>query len=813
MTARVARQRDTAMHSARIMASTSLHSLGPALCCVLACPASAHDAQTPIDRIVFADARDRDAHHVDLRDGAIVAGGLGQNGVQLHAPPSGWRGGSIAFRLKVNPDELNYLTVRLWGGETVDGNLILSCDGKQVGDRVLSDHDALDFGSHAPQFPGAFFYRTTALPMSVTRGRNEISCEVEATGPIFSYGATFDKFQRPMSVPSRIIYALETHASAWAPAISGLPDGRTDVAPRRPGPGRIVPQAAGSEVLSQIRARIESSAEGLVKAQRPLGQHEILFLAQLRHKSWTRLATDPQLQRAIVRGIDHFIAAYAANPDIVRDEKSTWNPDWFGFGPIGQTLALDPASFAPYLDEQVAWTGATRISRRAALTRMLMASRDWLRTHRRFYTNQSMIVDCYGIYLANRGLAVVSPQSAFSEERARRYLYEAVGIEEWRGDDLPDGGHSYDAGGPDGTKAQPYRVPHGYHLVSRTGLTRELGYVGNYGEVQDWVGAIYDATRSKPGAPGDERIRAQLAKIARARAPFRYPGIDDDGFLAMRMMSDVGWRDLKSPGEVTYLQRPRPGAGSPFEAAVFTDDPQLVGYAQQMIGDNALWPSLAATLADRSFRTTYGLLNVIDDVADIASHALQDVKLPMAAGQPDFAFADPETGVVALKRGEERFYASLYWRANRGVNNLGRVWLGSPSANRIATVAVETGFVPGGAFWTRPDKVVLVKGEAINRAYGKALAEAGERLPLVRAPEGLTVVPGEDSVFAGRGESYVLRYGGYFVAINMSETKPLSITVPRHEGPELLSRASMPQGRKMTLEPLSSVIFFDPAER
>lgn len=237
------------------------------------------------------------------------------------------------------------------------------------------------------------------------------------------------------------------------------------------------------------------------------------------------------------------------------------------------------------------------------------------------------------------------------------------------------------------------------------------------------------------------------------------------------------------------------------------------GYAQQMVGDNALWPALAATFTDKTFRVTYGLLNVIDDVADIAGRPLTGVQLPISAGQPDFAFADPETGVVAVKRGEELFYASLYWRANRGVNNLARVWLGSPSTNRIATVQVETGYVPSGMSWTRPDKVVLIKGDATNRAYGVSLAEAGETLPTVRPPDGVKVLPGEDSVFAGRGDTYVLRYGGYFIAINMSETKAFPVIVPKHEGAELLTGKIMLEGRKMSLQPLSSAIFFDSGER
>jgi len=777
---------------------------------LMTCASPMAIAQTaPVDTIDFSQEASMRSHGVAVAAGALLPGGLGQQGLRLDPlKADGWQGGSVAFKIAVVPDRLNYLSVRLWGGDAVDGNLILFCGGKQVGDRLLSDHDAFDFGSHAAQFPGAFFYRTTALPNAVTKGRTSIECRIEATGPIFSYAEDFDKFQKAMTGPSRGLYALSVHTDPWATGPAGANDGVIMPAPLREGLGRIAPNAPGSEVLSQIRARLEGAVEGLLKAQRPLGQHEISFLAQMRHKSWSKLSGDPRLLATIVKGMDDFAAAYAKDPTIVRYEKSTWNPDWFGFWPIGASLALDPAAYAPYLDQEIAWKNGGRTTRRAAYLEMLLASREWLRTHRRFYTNQSMIVDCFGIYMANRGVAVLDPSRAMPEDQARRYLYEAVGIEEWRGDDMPDGGHSFDAGGPDGTKAQPYRVPKGYHLVTRTGLTRELGYVGNYGEVLDWVGIIYDATRPSPGAPGDAKIRDQLAKIARARMPFRYPSTDDEGKRAMRMMSDIGWRDLKSPGEVTYLQRPRPGAASPFEAAVITGDPRLVGYAQQMVEDNQLWPTLQEHMKDKGFRVTYGFLNVIDDVMALANMRPSAARLPMGEDQPDFAFADPEDGVVAVKRGKERFYASLYWRANRGVTNLGRVWLSGPRGNRIATVAVDTGFTPSGQSWTRPDKAVLLKNEGVTKGYGVSLAEAGEALPMVQPPAGVTVKPGEDSPFAGRGDSYVMRYAGYTIAVTMSETKRFAFQVPQHGGNELFSGAAMPAGSTLQMEPLSTVIFY-----
>ncbi len=219
---------------------------------------------------------------------------------------------------------------------------------------------------------------------------------------------------------------------------------------------------------------------------------------------------------------------------------------------------------------------------------------------------------------------------------------------------------------------------------------------------------------------------------------------------------------------------------------------------------------LETAAAAPGFRQTYGLIDIVDDVQALSAMPPRPERLPMTPGQPDFAFADAEAGVVALKRGEERFYASVWWRGNRGVSNLGRVWLSGPRGNRIATVPVATGFVPSGQFWTRPDKVVLLKSAAFNEDYGLSLAEAGERVPMAQPPAGIALTPGQDSIYAGRGDNYVLSYAGYTIAVNMSDTKPFLFTVPKHEGAELLSKRSIPEGTALRMEPRTTVIFFDP---
>ena len=270
-----------------------------------------------------------------------------------------------------------------------------------------------------------------------------------------------------------------------------------------------------------------------------------------------------------------------------------------------------------------------------------------------------MINDTYGIYLCNRGVAALEPQKALPEDGALRYLYESAGIEPWLGSEKG------------GVSLKP--LGDNYLQLTDKGLTKELGFVGYYGEVLDWMTAMYEATRPTPDQPGDRRLKAQLEKAARTRAPFRYPEVDADGNRAMLAETIIGWRDQGHyPGNVTYGQRPTWDACA-VDAAAATLEPHMVAYAQQMFADNQFFVTVQHALKQGGSRLLAGLLLAPEGYESLKAQPPRPIKLPMSDGQPDFVFSDEEDGCVALKNGRERLYVSLYWRARYGVNFLARV--------------------------------------------------------------------------------------------------------------------------------------------
>lgn len=744
-----------------------------------------------VDTMVFGDRAVEQAHHFSSAQSEMVSGGLGEPARRLlPLQPADWRGGSMAFTMKTDPVRPNYATIRLWGSDVSTDRLILFCEGRQVGYIHIGDIDLLDFGNDGNEPPcnDRFYYVTTPLPMAMTQGKTELHCEIRSIGAVWAYGGTFNQFQKPMTLPTRGIYRLYTHMDGF---FAPPPEEIQGMAPVNP----PVRQEPGAEVMDALKARVSGVINHLLTAKRPPNEMEMELLARAWYVKWTPAFQNPRVVTQVVNGLDALAANFHDHPDLVQHDPATPNPGWFEFGPAGEAVALLAVPLSPWLAGQIEVDGL-KLDRRAAWSAMLQAGRDWHRQHRRLYTNQSMITDM-NIYRSNRALEVVDPPKALSEAVARRYLYEALSLEPWRDSDP-------------GPESQRWEVGTNYWELTAKGLTKELGFVGYYGEVLDWVTSIYDATRPAAGQPGDERIKAQLVNIARTRAFFRYPMLDAEGNRAMRAETIIGWRDAHYPGNVMYAERPTWDASSLFAAAT-TLDPEEIGYAQQMLADHQFFASLQWQMAQaNSLRVTTGLLEAPDEYELIKAQPASPRRLPMSPGQPDFVWTDEEDGVVALKNGEDILYVSLYWRAHKGINNLARVHYITPHFDRIAVVRQETTFEPSGLFYTRPDAIGGGAPGGIHYPADWHSAAAGERLPIAKVPAGVRFHPGDDNVFAGKGQFYTLRYGRYLIAMNLTADRTFALKTSAADGAakELVSGQGVELGEPVTVAPRSTVVFW-----
>jgi hypothetical protein len=772
----------------------SAHLLAAVVFCGLSAAAigRAGEASVNLDAMAFGDTASETSHACTASQSQIISGGLGEPArILLPKTDPDWEGGGVAFVLRVNPQIQNYATIQLWGSDSTQNQLVLFCEGKQIGYRHLGDIDILDIGDGEAAYPGRFIYTTTPLPLAMTKGKTELHFEIRSYGPTWGYANNFEGFQKALVGPTRGLYKFFTHTGGcFVPPAAD----QQGTAPADP----PVRQSPGAEVLDKLKIRVNGEVSNLLKSTRPLNEMQVQFLARAYFVEWTLAFHNKEVVAQVVKGLDALFDAYRQNSALAHHDPATPNPDWFEFGPAGDAISLLAQPLKPFFDEMLDNRGES-LSRRAAYTEMLVAGRDWHRQHRRLYTNQTMIQDL-NVYLSNRGLEVVDPGHALSETAVRRYLYEAVGLEPWHDSDPGPDSHNWGVGT-------------NYWELTVKGLTKELGFVGYYGEVLDWVTSIYNSTRPAPGSPGDEKIKRQLEKIAHARAPFRAPGTDAEGFRAMRAETIVGWRDGGHyPGNVLYAERPTWDA-SPLYAAAATLDPDALGYAQQMFDDNQFFSSLERQMAQaNNLRVTAGLLAVPDDYRLIKSQPPSAKRLPMTAGQPDFVFSDEEDGVVAIKNGKEILYASLYWRSRNAVNSLARIHFTTPRTDQIAVVSEEAQFKPSGQFYTRPDWTAFGFGNGGPR-YPEELhsAEAGDRLPIAAVPPGVKFHVGEENAYAGKADFYALSYGNYLIGMNLTTDKTFELKVPAKEAKEVMELVSQKRLSRMDslmVAPRSTVVLY-----
>jgi hypothetical protein len=760
-------------------------------------PAVHADAAPVVDVLRFGDAGSESAHKLQAQLSERFVGAL-QQPARKFLPRGGddWRGGEVSFELGVKPAGRNYLSVKLWGEDVSGDQATLYCDGKQLGHRQLSDHDILDQGTKYPVAPGRFHYLTHSLPLALTQGKEKISCRLRITGPVWRYGGDFAKFQRPMAEASRGFYALLIHTDKMVPL-----DQVEGAAPARP-----VKTADGSAVLASVKQRVDKAVTDLWRATRAPSQLEISLLAKTFDQPWSRgYKSDKSLAR-VVAGIDDKWAAYQRDPQAVYNDATTPNADWFGMGLVGEALRVLAGPLGAELDVTIPNAKGGSVTRRQALEEMFVYSRDWNKRFRRMYTNQSMIKDLFGIWYGNEGLIAIGSVKADPREKLLPLLHESMGLLPWSGSLDAQGKSTWQAGEGDAR----FMVPRNYFQTTSNGLTRELGFVGGYGEVLDWAASIYEATRPAKGQPGDAKIRDQLVKIAKARAIFRYPHWDGHGDRTMRLEAAIGWRDIYWPGDAIYAQRPSWDA-SPLQVAVATEDPALLGYAQQMFDDNQFYEAVEHMLETKTLRATIGLVDVVGELGAFHKLPRQLNKLPMTPDAPDFVFADTEDGVVAIKNAGEVLYASLYWRANYGINGFGRVHYVTDKTDRVATVPLDRqDFVPSGLFHDRPNNP-HINGRRFSIRYPDDgdVWDAGEKQPVAQLPDGVKYLAGEDNSFAGRADLYVLSYGPYFIAMNGSKSKAFTVDLPKRVGPvrELVAGQVLEQRvSTLKLEPGRTVV-------
>ena len=755
---------------------------------LLAAPGAQAAAAAPLDTLVFGNPASETAHALTTTDSAVVTGALSQT-ARRFAPTStaGVWGGTATFTMAVDEAENNYVTVKMWGGEAGadQGQLMLLVEGALNGWYFLGEVDPLDIAADDPRCDGRFYYHTLPIPYGYTSGSSSISLSIISMGEIYNYAGTAAAWYGDLTVDSRAVYSVYTHSNPYFTPPAGEAQGSFPAASARSTP-------TTASIITALTDRVNTDLGNYLTADSAdLDLWQVTALAEGYQLSYTPAYQNTTAVSQIVGALDAWYVNYQSDSSLM----TSGDYQWEGFGKIGWAIVLLGSALTPYLSEDI--TGASGTTRLVGYASILVASRDYWRANMPQYTAQ-MLMCAAGIYECNRGLTALGSGSALAEATARKYIYQALGIDPWLGPENPLG-----------TPTNPLGTA--YYQYSNAGLSKELGYVGSYGEFGDWVTKLYKLVTTQNGV-ADTTLYDQCLKIHHARGYFRYPDVDDDGYTAMRLQTLIGWRDVIFPGPVLYdFKGYLAWDGHPLTVAAAFNDPTLNGYAQQMFNDNQYGEVLDWLVTYYSTRVTCNLVTAYADYQTFISYDTSSTLLPTTAGRPNFLWVDPDNGVFIVKNGTDLLYATVYWRAWFGINNMARVHLIQPDYHRSATIFQYSVYDNSGLLYTTPDWLNEGHGGAgFSPPSGGPTTNAwrGIQLPIAAAPSGAPQpAAGTESPFSGRALFYTGQYGAYQYGMNSSSSNTYTMTV-NGAGVNLANGAAVAEGTVMEIGPLSCCVIY-----
>ncbi|WP_255433980.1 fibronectin type III domain-containing protein [Pectobacterium sp. CFBP8739] len=757
--------------------------------------AASVEATGLVDSITFGDTASESGHGLNGENSQTFSGALGESARKLLPfQQTSIYGGSLTFTMQVDPLRRNYVSVKLWGED--DGNintgrlyLYMIKDGVeyQIGYRHEGDYAPLSVAHWHKPLPGRFFYSTTLLPYAMTRGSTSVTLKIVSTGRLYPFGSggpeSTSPYQYAMNQPSRGIYRAYTHVDPFL-NVAGEKQGSEPTVTTRPSPGDDILGTNGqfrTAVNNRIKALLNKSA-----TTDALSGGDLRYLARAWSVPELSGYKDVAIVDKVTATLDAYATAYYADPSLA-------TKSWGGhYGDVGQAIYyLKDAFTSAQLNASVNYGSVGNKSRRLAWADMLFASREFGRQKdRRTLTNQSLIAST-NIYFANKGMLTLGDSRAFTENIAQRYIKEAAGMLPWMGNDL---------NGPEEGGQKPYGSH--YYQVTNKGQTREWGYLGaGYGEVQSYLAEYYRVT-------GNEDFRKQMIKMANARAPFRRPAIEMSNGANYRAMEAIGllaWRgahesDGNFAGYLAYVDTLNTNErAKALRVAAASKDATLIGYAKQMLEDNQFFTNLNG--ADSAFEA----LDVFADYQTIKTASDSGTRLPMSEGQPDFAWADEENAIVAVKKGNERLWLTTYWqaKAGTGINGLARFHFSTSGYDQYG-VLETTPIFRSAISYTRPNRIDMPEKTPYTPPNPPTNAYAGEILPLGMKPEEAS----NDEPFRGKADFYAARFGHYLIGINASADNRYALKTPvGFKGAEdLVSQRTL--SGNVTVDPRSTVVLY-----
>ncbi len=162
-----------------------------------------------LDTIIIGNEESEKAHSFEAPNSITGYGGLGDTYRQLYPQEE------ATFEIAVDPEKMNYLTVKLWGSEFPQNDqrqhLAVTDEYGTFSQEYGTNWPDLDSMMHEQAQNGSYYYATIRIPPQATMGRTKIKLKLFNRGNYNTYGAT--KYAETKEY-SRSIFKIATHTEA-----------------------------------------------------------------------------------------------------------------------------------------------------------------------------------------------------------------------------------------------------------------------------------------------------------------------------------------------------------------------------------------------------------------------------------------------------------------------------------------------------------------------------------------------------------------------------------------------------------------------
>lgn len=716
--------------------------------CIIGCVAhfGMLNAQGILDRIILGDENSEKAHgftsYCPDRVPAVV-GLMDETGracLRYEENPyagtyKGIYGGEYQFVLKVDGSSQNYLTAKYSGDDTgFEIHYTADVDGKQLSNVSGS----LVQYSETPKAPGAFLYRTYAIPRKETDGKTEVVVRIRSKGRYYQYGTPgrFETYQRVLDQDMPPLYALYTHSRPGFVVPEDEVQGNIPTyegALPCPDANQNLP-ALKTAALSNVREKLVQILNEDYYDKNTAGKVLVLAAAYTMPQYPETFQADAVVEK-IMWGLDNMARHHY-------DGSIPANSEWGGaFGFHGYALYKVRNEIPEgWLDQSVDLGDGTK-TRREQYIDLLKTSFNHGATDRRTLSNQVAWAST-PLYGASLGLyALDSVRFAEYPKIGLHVVREAAGLEDFTSaitgldEEKPVMGDPSDVNGWCGAH---------YRMITSKGGGHEFpGWVcpGCYGYLWQNFIEMWDMMRHDPylrgqqGA-GDDFLQ-RIADYERLNASLSYPSVDARGYRAMLCHSVTCSRIVREPGYVYYGN---------ISVAGLSGDHELLGHARQALEDGQ------QTWAEPDAGRVYGLY-IPQAIDTLANHPECTEVLPFTDPWQEAIVSDEENAMVAFSYKGEIYYVSFAASMAQHIS--------AQYTNAVGFVTDRTAFFDSGLI----EEVQLEPYNSAHRVWfpeRPLLAGGGEVISLPSYNHTVAVYNSRQPY----KDFYQLWYGGFLIGMN-----------------------------------------------